>query len=90
MLFMVVELFKNGDAVPVYRRFREQGRLAPTGLTYVSSWVTSDLTRCFQIMESPDRTLLDQWLARWADLVDFEVVPVITSAEAAASVAPRL
>jgi hypothetical protein len=90
MLFMVVERFKNGDAVPVYRRFREQGRLAPIGLNYVGSWVTSDLTRCFQIMESPDRALLDQWLAQWADLVDFEVVPVITSAEAAASVAPRL
>jgi hypothetical protein len=90
MLFMVVEHFKNGDAVPVYRRFREQGRLAPPGLNYVGSWVTSDLTRCFQIMESPDRALLDQWLDRWADLVDFEVVPVITSAEAAASVAPRL
>ena len=90
MIFMVVEHFKNDDAVPVYRRFRERGRLAPPGLNYVNSWVTSDLTRCFQIMESPDRTLLDQWLAQWADLVDFEVVPVITSAEAAASVAPRL
>ena len=90
MLFMVVEHFKNGDAVPVYRRFRDQGRLAPTGLIYISSWVTSDLTRCFQIMESPDRALLDQWLAQWVDLVDFEVIPVITSAEAAASVAPRL
>ena len=90
MLFMVVEHFKNGDAVPVYRRFREQGRLAPPGVNYVNSWVTSDLTRCFQIMEAPDRALLDQWLARWTDLVDFEVVPVITSTEAAASVAPRL
>ena len=90
MLFMVVEHFKNGDAVPVYQRFREQGRLAPPGLNYVNSWVTSDLTRCFQIMEAPDRALLDQWLAQWIDLVDFEVVPVITSAEAAASVAPRL
>lgn len=87
---MVVEHFKNGDAVPVYRRFREQGRLAPPGVNYVNSWVTSDLTRCFQIMEAPDRALLDQWLARWIDLVDFDVVPVITSAEAAASVAPRL
>jgi hypothetical protein len=90
MLFMVLEHFKNGDAVPVYRRFREQGRLAPAGVNYISSWVTADLTRCFQIMEAPDRAMLDQWLARWADLVDFEVVPVITSAEAAAAVAPQL
>jgi len=90
MLFMVLEHFKNGDAVPVYRRFREQGRLAPAGVNYIRSWVTADLTRCFQIMEAPDRAMLDQWLARWADLVDFEVVPVITSAEAAAAVAPQL
>ena len=90
MLFMVLEHFKNGDAVPVYRRFREQGRLAPAGVNYISSWVTADLTRCFQIMEAPDRAMLDQWLARWADLVDFEVVPVITSAEAAAAVTPQL
>ena len=90
MLFMVVEHFKNGDALPVYRRFREQGRLAPAGVNYVGSWVTCDLSRCFQLMEAPDRTLLDQWIARWADLVDFEVLPVITSAEAVATVTPRL
>jgi hypothetical protein len=90
MLFMVVEHFKNGDALPVYRRFREQGRLAPAGVNYVASWVTCDLRRCFQIMEASDRTLLDQWMARWADLVDFEVLPVLTSAEAVATVTPRL
>ena len=90
MLFMVVEHFKNGDAVPVYRRFRDEGRLAPAGVTYIGSWVTTDLSRCFQIMESPNRALLDQWLARWADLVDFEVVEVITSADAVAMITPRL
>jgi hypothetical protein len=90
MLFMVVEQFKNGDAVPVYRRFREQGRMVPAGVNYISSWVTADLARCFQIMEAPDRSALDQWLVRWMDLVEFEVVPVITSAEAAAVVVPQL
>ena len=90
MLFMVVEHFKNGDALPVYRRFREHGRLAPAGLTYVNSWVSEDLARCYQIMESPDRSLLDQWLRHWEDLVDFEVIPVMTSAEAVARVTPRL
>jgi len=90
MLFLVVEHFRNGDAVPVYRRFMEQGRLAPPGLSYVGSWVTTDLRRCYQIMETPDRELLDQWLARWADLVDFEVLPVISSEEALAAIAPRL
>lgn len=90
MLFMVVEHFKNGDAVPVYRRFRDQGRMAPDGLKYVASWVTADLTRCYQLMEGADRTLLDEWMQRWTDLVDFEVTVVLTSAEAVATVAPRL
>lgn len=84
---MVVETFKNGDPAPVYRRFRERGRLAPDGLQYVSSWVTSDVTRCYQVMECEDRRLLDQWIGQWSDLVDCEVIPVITSAQAAEQVA---
>lgn len=88
--YMIVEHFKNGDAVPVYRRFRDRGRMAPEGVTYVSSWVTPDLTRCYQVMEAPDRALLDQWLANWSDIVDFEVHPVIGSKEAAERIAPRL
>ena len=90
VLFMIIEHFKNGDAVPVYRRFRERGRLAPPEVTYVNSWVAEDLTRCYQIMDAPDRRALGIWLAQWTDLVDFDVVPVITSAEAVAAVAPRL
>jgi hypothetical protein len=90
MLFLIIENFRNGDAVPVYRRFRDQGRLAPDGLNYVASWVTDDLCRCYQVMQCDDRALLDQWLARWEDLVDFEVFPVVTSADAAAAIAPRL
>jgi hypothetical protein len=89
-LYMVIERFKGGDAVPVYRRFRDSGRRAPDGLTYVASWVDENLERCFQLMETDDRHLLDRWIAEWSDLVDFEVVPVITSNEAAARVAPLL
>ena len=81
---MVIEHFRDGDPRPVYRRFREQGRLAPEGLAYVSSWVTTDLARCYQVMECDDRALLDAWSARWSDLVEFEVIAVITSPEAAA------
>ena len=87
MLYMIVEDFK-GDPVPVYRRFRERGRLAPDGLRYVNSWVTADLQRCYQVMECDDRRLLDAWMEQWRDLVDFEVVPVVTSAEAASRVGP--
>ena len=86
MLYMVVEHFRNGDPAPVYERFRARGRLAPSGLRYVGSWVTPDLTRCYQVMECDDPALLDAWMAAWSDLVEFEVHPVITSAEAAARV----
>jgi len=89
MLFMIIEHFGGGDPGPVYARFRERGRLAPGGLDYLGSWVTSDLTRCYQVMECDDRSLLDQWMAQWADLVRFEVVEVMTSAEAADVTAPR-
>lgn len=90
MLYMVIEEFRDGDAVPVYRRFRDQGRLAPEGLTYIASWVTPDLTRCYQVMDCDDRALLDEWMSRWSNLVRFDVVPIITSSEAASAVAPRL
>ena len=90
MLYMVVEHFKNRDALPVYRRFRERGRLAPAGLNYISSWVDETFQRCFQLMETDDRNLLDQWIANWDDLVDFEVFPVMTSREAAEKIAPQL
>jgi hypothetical protein len=90
MLYMVIEDFRNGDAAPVYRRFRERGRMAPEGLTYVSSWVTEDLRRCYQVMECDDRSLLDQWMANWDDVTNFTVIPVMTSAQAASSIAPRL
>jgi hypothetical protein len=89
-LFIVVEHFRDGDALPVYRRFRDRGRLAPNGLVYVASWVDDELRTCYQLMETGDPALIHEWIANWADLVDFEVVPVVTSAEAAERIGPRL
>jgi len=86
MLFLVIEHFRGGNPQPVYERFRHRGRLAPDGLRYVNSWVTTDLTRCYQVMECDNRAVLDQWIAAWSDLVEFDVLPVITSAEASARV----
>jgi hypothetical protein len=88
VLYMVVEDFRQGPE-PVYARFRERGRMAPEGLRYVGSWVTQDGRRCFQLMSCEDRALLDAWMAAWADLVEFSVTPVITSAEAAARFGPQ-
>ena len=84
MLFMVIERFKNRDAAEAaYRRYREQGRMMPEGLKYIDSWVTPDYDRCFQLMESDDADLFQEWTPYWNDLVDFEIVPVVTSKEAA-------
>jgi hypothetical protein len=89
-LYMLVEHFKNKDAVSVYRRFRDRGRMVPEGVVYVSSWVDQNLERCYQLMETGDRALLDQWMANWSDLIDFEVYPVVTSKEAFEKIAPLL
>ena len=79
MLFMVVETYRNGDPEPVYRRFREKGRMLPDGLSYLNSWVKDDLSRCYQLMECADAALLKSWADRWSDLIDFEFVPVVPS-----------
>jgi hypothetical protein len=81
---MVIERFREGAAKAVYRRFDERGRLMPDGLIYLDSWVDTSLTRCFQLMECDDLALLEQWASHWSDLVEFEFVPVIASAEARA------
>jgi hypothetical protein len=90
MLFMVIERYRSGEVPAVYRRFQAQGRLAPEGLRYVSSWVDVSLSRCFQLMECDDVSLLGAWIAQWHDLVEFEVVPVLTSEQAAQAVTPLL
>ena len=82
MKYMVIETFLSGPK-PVYERFRQQGRMAPEGLTYVNSWVTTDGMRCYQVMECDDPHLLDEWMSAWKDLVSFETIPVVASADAA-------
>lgn len=82
MLFMVIEHYKNRDAKAVYSRFQAQGRMMPEGLKYLGSWTETSFERCFQVMETDDPSLFEQWTAHWKDLVDFEILPVMTSAEA--------
>ena len=87
-LYMIVEHFK--DPVAVYRRFRDQGRMQPDGVSYLSSWIDEKMERCYQLMETSDPRLLDEWMSHWRDLMDFEVHPVMTSKEAVAKIAPKL
>ena len=76
MLFMVVEKFKNQDGKAVSRKL-QKGRGLPDGLKFVASYVTADLGRCFQLMETDDITTFQRWIADWQDVVEFEVVPVV-------------
>ena len=81
MLFMVIERFKQRDPRPIRERFARHGRMLPDGVTYHASWVDATGTRCFQVMEARQAESLAPWMERWRDLIDFEVVPVVTSAE---------
>ena len=82
MRYMVIEEFVEG-ARPVYERAADKGRMLPSGLEYVESWVDEQLERCFQLMETDDPALIDRWIGEWDDLVRFEVVPLLSSDEAA-------
>jgi hypothetical protein len=88
MLYMIIEEFRDAEAV--YRRLRNSGRYEPSGVNYVTGWVTPDMTRCYQVMETDDRALLDEWMSLWEDLVEFEVVPVVTSESVQAEMAARM
>ena len=90
MQYMIVERFKEMDPAPVYRRFRDHGRLMPQGLKYVNSWVDERLERCFQLMETADPKLLDEWMSNWSDIMEFEVYAVISSNAATQRVSPLL
>ena len=90
MLYMVIERFKDRDAVAVYRRFRDQGRMTPEGLEFHGSWVEANCERCFQLMECDDVKLLQVWAAHWRDLVEFEFLPVTPGKDLAAALAPHL
>lgn len=90
MLFMVVETYRNQGAKAIYRRFRDRGRMMPDGLKYVSSFVSADLGRCFQLMEADDVTLLQCWVAEWSDLTEFEIVPVVAGKDTAEALAAQL
>jgi hypothetical protein len=90
MLFMVIERFRNRDAKAVYRRFRDEGRMMPDGLSYVGSWIEANFGRCFQLMECDDARKLQEWIIRWGDLIEFEVVPVVPSEQTRELVQARL
>ncbi|MFY0614435.1 MAG: DUF3303 family protein [Hyphomicrobiaceae bacterium] len=90
MLFMIIEHFRDQNAQAVYARFKERGRMAPEGLTYLDSWIEVGYGRCFQLMECDDVRLLQEWILEWNDLARFEIVPVLTSKDTSEIVNRRM
>jgi hypothetical protein len=82
MVYMIIERFRPGKVRNVYKRFEERGRMMPEGLNYVNSWIDEKITTCYQVMETDSSEKLDEWISHWNDLVDFEIIPVISSAQA--------
>ena len=82
MLYMVIEYFHPGQVKELYRRFDEKGRMLPKGVLYIDSWINEDMTICYQVMESDSIDKLHEWICNWKDIVDFKIIPVISSAEA--------
>lgn len=82
MLYMVIEKYHEGKVKTLYQRFAEKGRMMPEGVQYINSWINEDVTVCYQVMESDSIEGLQQWISNWNDIVDFEIIPVITSAQA--------
>jgi hypothetical protein len=83
MLVMVVEKFRSGTPTEVGERFRSHGRLIPSesGVEFVTSWMAADGSGCYQLMKTPSLEALDGWLSAWSDLVEFEIVQVVPSAQ---------
>ncbi|MTI87954.1 MAG: DUF3303 domain-containing protein [Balneolaceae bacterium] len=82
MTYMIVETFRPGKVQEIYRRLEEKGRMQPEGLTYLNSWIDENMEICYQLMEAESEEKLHQWMDKWNDLMEFEVVPVINSAQA--------
>ncbi|MBL0358660.1 MAG: DUF3303 family protein [Chitinophagaceae bacterium] len=85
-LYMVIERFRPGKIKALYQRFEERGRMMPEGVTYINSWINEEVTVCYQVMEAASLEKLNEWISNWNDMVDFEIVPVITSVQAKAKV----
>lgn len=82
MLYMIIEKFHTEKVKMLYKRFEEKGRMMPEELHYVNSWINESVSVCYQVMDTDDEKKLHAWIANWNDLADFEIIPVITSAQA--------
>lgn len=79
--YLVIEKYQSGKTEAIYQRFAAKGRMLPQGVQYIDSWVEENLQKCYQIMESDHLESLQEWVDKWNDLVDFEIIPVLSTKE---------
>ncbi len=79
MLYIIVEKFREGCSEEIYKRAASSGRMLPDGLEYLDSWVTMSIDRCYQLMRTENEELIQEWIEKWDDLAEFEVIPVMSS-----------
>jgi hypothetical protein len=89
MVYMIIEHFHQHKLKELYQRFEAKGRMLPEGVNFVNSWIDKDVSTCYQVMESESKEKLLEWIRYWQDLADFEIIPVISSAEAKEKVMNR-
>jgi uncharacterized protein (UPF0332 family) len=89
MLYMIIERFHRGKEKALYKRFAEKGRMMPEGLNYINSWIDENVTTCYQVMQTDSEEKIHEWISHWNDLTDFEIIPVLTSAQAKEKVFER-
>jgi len=77
--FMVIETYNAEQLKDLYLRFESKGRMLPKGLHYLDSWINEDLSCCYQIMESDSIEKVKKWANQWNDLINFEIIPIISS-----------
>jgi Protein of unknown function (DUF3303) len=82
MQFMVIERFDPRKLKELYQRFAEKGRMLPEGVEFINSWIDEPVSTCYQLMEAVSPEKISEWTCLWEDLAVFEVIPVISSAEA--------
>ena len=83
MQFMVSFPLTHRDFKTRVSRFLETGAPPPEGVKLLHRWFTASHSQGFMLVETDDASHLFRWTSEWADLIDFQVEPVITDAEAA-------
>lgn len=78
MLFQGTYVYSTDHRDTVRPRFKETGAPPPPGVDMLGRWHNAAGNGGFFLVETDDPVALARWLQEWTDVIDFEVVPVVT------------